>query len=140
MNLQQFLVHEIIHFIALIPAALLIWYKTKSVKSLIVLFAAGILIDIDHLIDYFAYYGMQINALDFISADYFKYSGLAIVPFHGWEWVIITLLLAYKRGWKSVFTPIALGLLTHLIVDSINIHSFLFYSFLYRMSRGFMVE
>jgi len=135
---KDLLIQEIFHGIFAIPFAYLLWKKTKSSKSALSVIALSYAIDLDHLVDYFAYYGVTFNLSEFLSGIYFELTRRAYVPFHAWEWVIALAFLSYKKGWKSVFTLILFALLPHLIYDSITVGSIVFYSIIYRASSGFI--
>ena len=131
------IVHELIHGAAGLISAFILWKKTKSVKRALLVVFLTIAFDIDHLVDYFLYYGFQISVPKMLMLDYFQITRRAVVPFHAWEWLMVLGVLSYKRGWKSNFTLLFMAILPHLIVDSINVSSFLFYSIIYRLARGF---
>ena len=135
---SKLLIQEIFHGVFALPLAYLIWVKTKSFKKAILVILLTYLIDIDHFLDYFLYYGMKININDFLSASYFEITKRAIVPFHAWEWALILAILAYKKGWASFFTILLFSLLPHLIYDSITVGSAIFYSIIYRADKGFV--
>ena len=130
-------IQEIFHGVIAMPFAYLIYKKTKSLKHFLLVILFAYAIDVDHLIDYFLYFGLRFNLADFLSGVYFEVTNRAVVPFHAWEWLALLGLVAYKRGWKSLFTVLALSLLAHLIFDSITVGSALFYSIMYRWFNGF---
>lgn len=134
---NRLIVDELIHGLIAVPFAFILWKKTRSYKSLIVLFFATYLIDLDHLVDYFSFYGFKFSLREFLGGDYFGITKRAFVPFHAWEWVILIGVVAKKRGWKSLFTILVLALLPHLIFDSIVQNDFLIYSIIYRSINNF---
>lgn len=134
---EQLLIHEIIHGLFASLFGFLLWKKTKSWKRGLLVVLLAYVQDIDHLVDYFLFYGLHISIPKFFLADYFQITKRAVVPYHAWEWLAILGFLGYKRGWKSNFTLLFMALLPHLIIDSLNVGSFTFYSITYRIIKGF---
>lgn len=127
----------------------LIWrlFGSRDRKSLLIsllfTFLGGVLIDVDHLIDHFLSFGLNFNYDYFIRGEYFL-EGKAYIVFHGFEYVILFGVLAFfskARIRKMIFIAIALGMLSHLFIDT-----FLFpnpikgYFILYRLLHGFNVD
>lgn len=133
------LFQEIIHGVFALPFAVLLWKKTKSYKKVLALFLVTYLMDLDHLVDYFSYYGFEFNVSEFLGAEYFKMSKRAFTPLHAWEWIVILGVISYKKGWNSIFTIFFLAMLPHVIWDSIVVGSVFKYSIIYRFLVGFVV-
>jgi len=130
--------HELVHALVLIPSMFFVWKRTKSSKLIVLVFAVGLLMDVDHFFDYWIYKGsISFNLVNFFRLDYFRSNGFGLVLFHGWEYVVICYFIFRKKGWKSLSVVFLLGMLPHLIWDSYSIRSFLFYSILYRVFTGF---
>jgi len=134
----SFVFQELAHGAAALPFAYILWRKTHSWKKVLILFAVTFLIDLDHLVDYFSYYGFSLHINEVITGEFYAQARRTFVPFHAWEWVILLGVLAKIRGWKSYYTAILFGLLPHLIFDSFIVGSFLFYSIIYRGIFGFI--
>jgi len=126
------LLQEVLHGVFALPFAYLLWKKTKSKKLVLILFLTTYLVDLDHLVDYFGYFGFNFSFLEFIKADYFQKTGRSITPFHAWEWTLILAVISWKKGWKSIYTAFLFGLLPHFIFDSLTV-DFLSYSLFYRL-------
>ena len=132
--------HEIMHGLITLPFAVFIYFKTKSIKLFLLTLITTYLIDLDHLVDYFLYYGLRFNFTEFLSFKYVTETSSAVIPFHGWEWVAMLGLLAWQeRKFSSIKAAVALGALSHLIWDSYGIGSILFYSIFYRVINEFIV-
>ncbi len=127
---------EIMHVLFALVSVFVVWKKTKSYKLALTTFLVAIFIDVDHLVDYFAFYGFKFNLANFFGGKHFEVTQRAYVPFHAWEWVMLLGIVAKNRGWKSYFTAITLGLFAHLVYDSISQSSFLFYSIGYRALKS----
>lgn len=135
---NRLIYHEIQHVLIAIPFAWYLWNKTKSPKAIILYFIISIGMDIDHLFDFFGYYGFTFDPALFFKLDYFDGPGRAFVPFHAWEWILVTFLL-FKKTWKVIWLILMFGMLSHLILDSINVGSIIFYSIIYRAEAGFRI-
>ena len=98
----------------------------------------GILIDLDHFIDYFLYYGFKINLGDFFNHRYLA-SGKCRIFFHSWEVIILLWVFSLRFFW---ITPIAAGMTLHIITDwFFNSRSDLIYlSLIYRWRHKFNVD
>lgn len=131
------MIQEFFHGVFALPFAYLIWKKTKDWRYFFLVIFFAYAIDVDHLFDYFLYYGFHFNLFEFLSAKYFESSGHAFVPLHAWEWVIILGIIAKNKGWKSIYAIVCLGFTAHLIFDAISIESIAFYSIIYRALSGF---
>lgn len=144
--------HELTHLIISLCIGFLVWRKYK--KLLPAFFAAllgGVLIDIDHLFDYFLVYGLNFNFFNFFNSYQFIVSRKVFVPFHAWEWVILLLFLfvhlenkyrkkrQYAVKLLLTFTlALTLGVYSHLIIDSLtNAVAPLGYSIIYRALNNF---
>ena len=135
--------HEIWHGLIAIPFAIFLFKKTKSKALVLLLFLITYFLDLDHLIDYFMFYGLKFSLLQFLSLENFKITGRATVFLHGWEYVLFFGYLAYQKGkkkmWKTIYMVIVLAMLPHLIWDTINVGDPLFYSLIIRIVRGYVI-
>lgn len=111
--------------------------------SLFFTILGGVLIDVDHFLDHFLSFGFNFNYDYFINGEYFL-GKKAYIVFHAVEYIIITGFLAIfikDRKKKMVFCALALGMLSHLLIDI-----FLFpnpikgYFIFYRILNGFNVD
>lgn len=131
--------HEVIHVLFVLPFLILIWIKTKQIKFVIAALVTAYLMDLDHLFDYWGYFGFTFNLVDFFKMEYFSGPGTAFVPFHAWEWLLVLGYFSYRRGWKTLVTPMTLGMASHLVWDAIAVKSALFYFISYRVLNGFRI-
>lgn len=135
-------IDEIKHGLVSFVFASIFFYKTKNIKLSALIIFITYIIDSDHLVDYFLYYGLaDFSFTKFLTFDYFKNTGRAIVPFHAWEWVLLISLLASQQTqkYKVFLYAIAAGIFAHLCWDMMTVGSFRFYSILYRISHSFIV-
>jgi len=119
------IIHEtghLIFYITVISTILLLFRKTGkklfTPKHLLIGLVSVLFIDLDHLIDYFLYYGFSFNLHDFALGTQFAYSGKVYVLF-----------------------VITLGMLSHVLYDTAY-YSFplIDYSLVYRIIKNFDIS
>lgn len=98
--------------------------------------AAGVLVDLDHVIDYLIEYGFLLDRrLFFRSFSEGLYRKIYIL-LHGWEWIAISWIAAALSGWNVWLSGIVIGLAHHMITDHfVNGASPLGYSLLWRIAH-----
>ncbi|MFZ2193143.1 MAG: hypothetical protein WAV31_02780 [Candidatus Moraniibacteriota bacterium] len=115
--------HISIHIFVSLCVGLIVWrIWRKFFCALSFALVGGFLIDFDHFIDYYLAFGWDWKWLYFRNGYEFLKSGKVYVLFHGWEYVVILILLAclFKNKYlKTVFFSLALGLFFHLVTDVI---------------------
>jgi len=105
--------------------------------SLAVLFS-GILIDLDHLLDYFIRHGHDFTIRKFFQASYERQYRRAVLILHGWEWIILCCLVVLWIGWISWLVGLIIGVSSHLILDQMgNRPNLLGYSLFWRCRNRF---
>jgi len=121
--------------------AVCFWRKYKDIRLIIVSLFTGLLIDLDHLFDYFYWAGPRFNLKEFFDpTTYVVSTNKVFVFFHGWEFLPILFLLGGKLEKKVPGLKYALTLpyLFHLIIDQIpHINSPFAYCFVYRLINKF---
>ena len=98
----------------------------------------GILIDLDHFVDYFLYYGPKINLSDFFNHRYLA-SGKCYIFLHSWEVIMLMWIFSFYFFW---LTPVAAGMTLHLLTDwFFGSHSRLIHlSLIYRWHHKFNTD
>ena len=134
--------HLFIHFTLAYLVGLFVGTRFKKLElGIIAGIIGGFLIDLDHLLEYFLFYGWQFNFWHFIEGREFVLSNQIHLWFHAWEYIPIILIFACLTRRKSLsafFVALALGGLVHLVSDSfINNYPFRNYSLLYRYQINF---
>jgi hypothetical protein len=136
-------IHLSIHFIL---AVLVGYYLGRRFKHLwlgiILGILGGFLIDLDHVLEYFFFYGPHFNLTYFIESRQFLLSDKIRIFFHAWEYFPLLLLIAWlfrqKQVLKMIFLTLAFAGLVHLITDVfINGYSLQYYSITYRALHHF---
>ncbi|MDD4956918.1 MAG: hypothetical protein PHH49_02280 [Candidatus Omnitrophica bacterium] len=114
-------------------------YKVTGRVSWIVLcFAGGVLIDLDHLLDYFVYYGGTFSPGKFFSHAYLG-SGKCYLVFHSYELLIALWVFGAHF---HLMIPVAAGMTGHMLIDLLYSHrrTPLALSLFYRAYLGFSAE
>jgi len=79
-------------------------------------FAAGVLVDADHLVDYFLARGLSFDCNDLKGTEYFTDAGRIIVPLHSIELLAALWLLTPWLGWVTVL-GVTVSFCLHLLLD-----------------------
>lgn len=141
------IIHESTHIILCTIVALIGYRYYRSFWVWVASFLFGFFLDADHLFDYFLYrHGLHFNFSEFVSGNYFNLAGKVYLPFHGFEYAVIFIIIALiirKRSTKcrnaAVFlTMAAISLSLHLVYDTIYYHPrILTYFISYRAAHHF---
>jgi hypothetical protein len=110
----------------------------KSAKCAVVSFASGVLIDIDHLFDYYSNHGFTLQLKKMYDTFVAVNLRRIYIFLHSGELVIILWVLIYVFSLSNCWKAFAIGLTQHLILDQItNPISAFGYFLIYRAMRGF---
>lgn len=129
--------HELIHFFVTLLIAIFVFLMWRSWKLVIWVFAIGIFLDTDHLIDCY----LATGGINIFNNSYFTISQKAYVIFHSWDllipwWIYIIYSKKYPLGWA-----VTLALLGHLLVDQFSYSAHpLTYSLIYRIFHHFQLN
>jgi len=138
--------HEITHLVLSGLAGWLLFRYFKAKILFFYAFLAGVLIDLDHFVDYFLYTkSFVFNLQEFLSGTFFRDAGKVYVFFHGYEYAIILFITAFiviRAKGKSIFAGIlmtmALSMSLHLLLDQFSYRPKpLAYSIAYRVLNNF---
>jgi hypothetical protein len=117
--------------------SLFLWAVFRSYALAFSNLLAGVLIDLDHLIDHFAHYGFRTSVREFFDACYERTYHRAYLVLHGWEWLGGVLFAAWASGWNPWLVGLLVGWTQHLVADQFsNRPSPWGYSLLYRIRHG----
>ncbi len=118
--------------------SLFLYMIFKSWYLSIACLLSGIFIDLDHLIDYFREQGWPFRIKKFFQiCDEAQFNRI-ILFFHGWEWVLLFMAIAWKSGWDPLVTGVAIGFGHHILLDVIyNRAGIRTYSIIWRWSKDF---
>ena len=100
-----------LHFVIACLLAWLFFRLTGAWLWPILSFIGGVLIDTDHLLDYFFYYGFKFSLKDFLGHKYLA-SGKSYLIFHSVEIILLVWVLSIFALW---LIPLATGMTVHLL-------------------------
>lgn len=104
-------------------AASVLFLMTKSPKIAVGCVMSGVLVDLDHLIEYKSYCGSEWKWEEFSTGVYFDRKGTVKVIFHSWEMACVlwgTVLAHDEIARKGLLYGVAVGYTLHLILDQIG--------------------
>ncbi len=101
------------------------WAATKNPLAIPAAYTTGVLIDVDHAIDYFNWYVL-------------KNDRRALIIFHAWEFSLIGLVALFAFWQHPIFIAAVLGHVAHITADQIanKLHP-MAYLITYRISHKF---
>lgn len=126
------------HVVLSLVLAVFFWYRTGAWLWPLLTVVGGVLIDLDHFVDYFLYYGAKLNVGDFFNYRY-RASGKCYIFFHSWELMIFLWISSLFFRW---LIPLASGVTLHLLIDQIPRHglNLKVFSLVYRWRQGFCLD
>ncbi|MHA1238200.1 MAG: hypothetical protein ACTSSJ_02985 [Candidatus Odinarchaeia archaeon] len=130
----------IIHFIASAILAVIGFSVSGSVSTPTIIFLSGVLIDLDHFLDYlFNEKTLRGCFKRLLSGKYFHEKRVLIQLFHAYEWVSITLCLSPFLGINGLWMGLSVGL--HIAMDIYAYKPRLVgYSLIFRFFKNFSLE
>lgn len=137
---------ELVHFAVTSLVAGFLFWRWRDWRLVVVSFAVGMLIDLDHWFGCFVYWGFNIDLIKFLDVgSYVGPSGKVYILLHGWEFIIPFWLMGRWAGKKFKINglewAIALAYSGHLLWDHFSFsHHPLAYSFLYRLLNNFSLK
>ena len=95
-------IHLSIHFILAVLVGYYFGWRFKQVwLGIIIGIMGGFLIDFDHVLEYFLYYGWHFNMQYFIESRQFLLTDKIRIYFHAWEYFpLLYFLVGYLDGGK----------------------------------------
>lgn len=130
-------------YMLFITPVIFLWKKAFTHQNFLIGFFISVFLDIDHLFEYLIHvYKTQatFNFHIFLSGNYFA-RGTTVVLFHGWEYVLLLLLLfilAKNKQKASWLLFVVIGLCAHITFDMLS-YGFTpqVYSVIYRAYNSF---
>jgi hypothetical protein len=128
------------HVIASVIISALVWWWLRSSAAALACFLMGVLVDLDHVIDFLYNSRRHLRIHRFFAVFEFEILENIFVFLHSWEFALVWLALLFCG--PGVRQPVTLGLfigfVTHLGLDNLfNRHSRWAYFLLYRLRHGF---
>lgn len=134
-KIHQNLLDIAIHLTVSLVIALFIYLRTDSFGHALIFFAAGVLIDLDHLIDYFIRVRDGFRLKFFLDTSYCKL-GPVYLLLHSWELIAALFVFAVAFNLPGLFL-FGLGLSVHLSIDNLQRRNLLAYFLVYRIANKF---
>lgn len=135
----------IYHIVSSLALATLIYFLGYGLTPALIAFLAGVFIDLDHLIDFWAL--KPKNPFDvrlFLNSEELDNQKKYFLLFgHGWEWLFLVFLLTYFFHWDINLLCLGFGLALHFLLDIANLkkgpnkYNPLTYLFFFRLIKGF---
>jgi len=126
------------HIAASLAVGALVWAGTRSVLASVTAVTTGILVDLDHLYDYFRSFGWRPDLRHFFRASYDGLYDRVYLPLHSWELIALTVAAAAIAGWPDWMTGLVAGWGHHLLLDQLfNMGAPGAYFFLFRRRHQF---
>ena len=136
--MRKILIHLFQHFILSLLVGAFSWWVAKSWWWVVIGMAVNIFMDLDHVLEYVAW-AHCFHLREFLLGRYFKEKGSIMVIFHGWEYVILALVLWGVTGFNGwLILAVAMG--SHLLFDQLSWNLYpLAYFIIYRVKNDFAI-
>ena len=130
------------HVIASIIFSTLFFVVFKSWTIATVSFFSGVLIDIDHVFDYFLEFRKRFEVKEFFDVHHNRKILFFMAIFHSWELLALLSICAFLMSWNPWIVGTVIGFTQHIILDQIFNKNFnrLIYFFFWRMKNGFNMK
>jgi hypothetical protein len=113
----------------------------KSWKIAAVSFLSGVLIDIDHVFDYFWEFRKRLIVKEFFDVHCNNNFSFFSVIFHSWELLFLLNIYAFFISCNHWIIGITLGFTQHLVLDQFfNKPKRWLYFFFWRLKNGFRIK
>lgn len=107
------------HLAISLVAAAGFYALTRSAPLVLSFLTAGVLLDLDHWVDYWAEYGKRFDIRHFFEAVLHKEFRKAYLFLHAWEGVLLSGALTWWSGWNAYWAGLTLGWGLHLLLDQL---------------------
>jgi len=115
-----------------------VWYYFRSINCAIISFASGVLIDLDHLVDYYTSHDFTFRVKSIYSACIRLDLDRLYLVLHSYELIALLWFSIYLFSLPDVWKAVAIGFTQHLIFDQItNPFNPFGYFMTYRATKGF---
>ncbi len=126
------------HVIASTIFSILLFVVFKSWKVSLSSFLSGVLIDCDHVLDYYCGLKQRFRLKELFNACHYKELLLRILILHSWELLFLLYIYVFFTGSNLWIVGIVIGFTQHVVLDQIfNSPGRLTYFFLWRLKNGF---
>ena len=102
---------------------------------------SGVLIDCDHVLDYFWEFRKRFRVKEFFDIHYNEKNLFFMVIFHSWELLALLSICAFSMSWNPWIVGVTIGFTQHIILDQIfNTSNRWTYFFFWRLRNGFNMK
>ena len=129
------------HVLVSIIFSTLLFMVFKSWKIAVSAFLSGVLIDCDHIFDYFWEFRKRLIIKDFFDVYHNEKMLFFMVIFHSWELLVLLSIGAFSMSWNPWIVGVTIGFTQHIILDQIfNKTNRQTYFFIWRLKNGFKMH
>ena len=102
---------------------------------------SGVLIDCDHIFDYFWEFRNRFSVKKFFDVYYNGKMPFSMIVFHSWELLALLSICAFSMSWNPWIVGVTIGFTQHIILDQIfnKTNRWVFF-FFWRLKNGFNVR
>lgn len=126
------------HIILSVAVSGTIFAVSRSWPATVSSLAAGVLLDGDHVLEYFREYGLRLNMRELFRASYERTFKRTVLFLHAWEWLPLLGLACWLSGGNPWIVGGAIGWFQHLLADQfVNTPNKWAYSLIWRWRHGF---
>lgn len=142
-------VNELTHLVGSLLAGLIAWRFFGLAKLVFpAALLAGFFVDVDHWLDYWLAFGWDFDLVKFFQGAQFLASDRLFVFLHGWEHLVILVVIFFlwrkkiKEAGRAILLAMILAYGAHLTADSLMNDglSFQSYSLIFRAKNDFQIE
>ncbi len=102
---------------------------------------SGVLIDLDHVLDYFMAYGINIRIKQFFEVCHNLKIPRARLIFHSWELLFLLSISAFIARWNPWIVGTIVGFTQHIVLDQVfNKPNKWTYFFFWRLRKDFSMK
>ncbi len=105
------------HFFLSIIFSTLLFVIFKSWKISTSAFLSGVLIDCDHIIDYFWEFRNRFSLKKFFDVYYNGKMLFSMIVFHSWELLVLLSICAFLMSWNPWIIGATIGFTQHIVLD-----------------------
>lgn len=134
-QLQDISLHVLVSLLCMV----IVYLIFHSTKLALICLLVGIFIDLDHLIDYFLYFGLKFSWIDFFKGSFLK-SGKIYLFLHSWELIVPLWIWGIYFKQEILASVIMIGFIAHLLIDQFREKKTFMYFLTFRVLNGFKVE
>jgi membrane-bound metal-dependent hydrolase YbcI (DUF457 family) len=122
-----------------LSVALGVYTVSRSASMAAASFAAGVLIDADHALDYLREYGFRLDRRFFFRTFHETIYRRIVLVLHAWEWLLPLAAVAVLSRGNSIAVGVFIGLGQHLLADQVTnpVHRW-GYFIIYRIRKRFV--